>query len=407
MWFENDKQRTGENMIKKVQTFDELVKWADKDSKTVIISEGTGKGQKFDELRKKGKLVLGGGALNDKMENDRAFGQEVAKAAGMRIPSATEVSNIDDAIKTISKQQDDEEWYFKPSRNVGTGGVTYCGKDVPDLVRYLEYVKHLDGDMPGILQKKIDGLVLNMTGWWTGKKFIGPYSYLIEYKKMMAGNNGPNTGSALNTIWFMDKLPRLAKELHWNTFEGLMAKLEAVPGTYDVNAVIPEHGAPYFLEMGPRFGYDYDLVWLPGLTRELGETVYEWATGTLKEIPVDTGKIYSGVRVSLMPYPWESLHSSEKSAMYEPIDNFPELDEFSPYGIMMNDEGKYEVGDPWGLIGVMIASTKNMDMNKRLIYNNLKELRLANACFRSDYGQQEKEDIKKLKGLNYEIPKGM
>jgi phosphoribosylamine--glycine ligase len=407
-WVKEENDRVGENLIERARSLDALLEWGDKDPKTLYINEGTGLGKESDRLRKDGKLVVGGGIFNDRIERDRAFGEEVAKASNIRIPPSVAASSIDEAIKFLAGRPDNERWYFKPSKETGESE-TYGGLDIEDLIRHLDQRKKQFGDLPGILQKKIDGVVLSTTAWWNGKNFIRPFIGMLEYKKFMNDNVGPNTGCALNTVWFYEKdSPRIARELKWETMEKLWQKLDPCPGPYDINAIIDEKGRALFLEQGPRFGYDEDVTWPTGLTQPLGETLLALAQKRLRDIPVDTTRIYAGVRLSVEPYPWASLHSHKQSAVLTPIGGVDDIvgEEFSPYGVMKDEDGKLAVADPLGLVGVAIGTGPSPASAWQACYRVVNKMKISDVQYRTDGGKQDKKDFRIMKGHNYDVPRG-
>ena len=61
-----------DGFVPKCKNWEKEVDWAD----IVIFDDVLGMGTWAEEVRKKGKLVVGGTAYTDRLEDDRTFGQE-------------------------------------------------------------------------------------------------------------------------------------------------------------------------------------------------------------------------------------------------------------------------------------------------------------------------------------------
>ena len=61
--------------IEKIDNWEAHKDWAD----IIVFDDVLGMGEKADQVRKQGKLVVGGTAYTDKLEDERAFGQEELK----------------------------------------------------------------------------------------------------------------------------------------------------------------------------------------------------------------------------------------------------------------------------------------------------------------------------------------
>jgi len=70
----------GDGFVPKVESWEDHKDWAD-----VIVFDDSDYGTLPERLRKEGKGVVGGTAYTDRLEEDRDFGQEEMKAAGMAI----------------------------------------------------------------------------------------------------------------------------------------------------------------------------------------------------------------------------------------------------------------------------------------------------------------------------------
>jgi phosphoribosylamine---glycine ligase len=85
------------------------VDWAD----LIVFDDVLGQGTHADRLRKAGKLVVGGTPYSDRLEDDRAFGQQELKNAGVSIIPQENFTSFDDAIKFV--ESNPGRYVIKPS----------------------------------------------------------------------------------------------------------------------------------------------------------------------------------------------------------------------------------------------------------------------------------------------------
>ena len=83
-----------DGFLEKVDDYKKFIDWAD-----VVVFDDVGFGEEADELRKKGKLVVGGSEYTDKLEKDREFGQAEMKRVGMLTLPHWDFSDYDAGFK--------------------------------------------------------------------------------------------------------------------------------------------------------------------------------------------------------------------------------------------------------------------------------------------------------------------
>ncbi|HEU4520723.1 MAG TPA: phosphoribosylamine--glycine ligase, partial [Thermoanaerobaculia bacterium] len=71
----------------------------------ILIFEGIGWGETQDSLRKQGFRVIGGSALGDRLETDRAFGQGVLRDLGLATAASHPFHDFDRAIKFVQQNR--------------------------------------------------------------------------------------------------------------------------------------------------------------------------------------------------------------------------------------------------------------------------------------------------------------
>src|SRR5262245_57758926 len=74
---------------------------AEADKSDVIVFDDNDYGTAAEKLRRAGKAVIGGSVYTDKLEDDRDFGQEEMKAAGLEILPKRDFDSFDAAIKFV------------------------------------------------------------------------------------------------------------------------------------------------------------------------------------------------------------------------------------------------------------------------------------------------------------------
>ena len=98
-----------DGFVAKSDDLEKDTEWAD----IVIFDDTLGQGEKAQELRAQDKKVVGGTAYTDRLEDDRSFGQEELKKAGVNIIPYKEFDSFDDAIEHVA--QNPGRYVIKPS----------------------------------------------------------------------------------------------------------------------------------------------------------------------------------------------------------------------------------------------------------------------------------------------------
>src|SRR5258708_39270795 len=132
-------------------------KWPD----LVVFDDMLGQGAKAQALRATGKPVIGGSPYTDRLEDDRSFGQEQLKNAGVSIIPYQDFDSFDPAIEFVKKNPD--RYVIKPSgeaQNVKRRLFVGEEEDGQDVCRVLEaYHKAFSDDIKAFhLQRRINGV---------------------------------------------------------------------------------------------------------------------------------------------------------------------------------------------------------------------------------------------------------
>src|SRR3974390_611183 len=134
----DEKERDiGDGFVPKVDDWESETDWAH----VIVFDDTLGQGEKAQARRARGKRVIGGTPYTDRLEDDRSFGQEELKKAGINIVPYREFDNFDDAIAFVKQSPD--RYVIKPSGGSTVKRRLFGGdeEDGQDVIRVLEAYK--------------------------------------------------------------------------------------------------------------------------------------------------------------------------------------------------------------------------------------------------------------------------
>lgn len=390
----------GIGFVEKIPDWKNEVDWAD----IVIFDEISGFGTKAEELRKKGKLVIGGTEYTDMLEHDRSFGQEEMKKVGINIIPYTNFKSFDEAVDFVLKNPD--EYVIKPCGEVQCNkellyvGQDKTGKDVIEVLN--EYKKNWSDKMFEFqLQKKVTGVEIAVGAFFNGNEFIHPININFEHKRLFPGDVGPSTGEmgtamfwAENNKLFDKTLSRIAPKL----------KEEGYVGYIDINCIVDENEV-YPLEWTARFGYPTISIQIDGLITPIGEFLYNLSSGKKFELKLKS-TFQVGVRVVVPPFPFDDgktfdIMSKDKKVYFrKDKKKNAHLEGVHIEDVkLVNDE--FIIAGNTGLALIICGYGKNMNDATNMAYNRIKYISIPNMFYRNDIGKRWDVDEKKLKKWGY------
>lgn len=372
-------------IIKKVDAWEPHVDWCD-----LVIFDDANFGKIADELREKGKAVVGPCPYSDKLEMDRKFGQEEMKKAGMTILPNWSFKNLDDAIKFVKSNPG--RYVLKPSGIAQDEKcLTYVGKseDGSDTIAVLEnYKKKWANKIHEIqIQTFAKGVEVAVGAFFNGNDFILPAFVNFEYKKLMNGDLGPNSGETGTTGYWSEDC-----KIYKETLAKMVGPLRACgySGYMDVNCIATKE-AIYPLELTPRFGVPTIWLQMEGIKSKLGD--FFWAMGTGKKFNLDTESGFQiCVVIAVSPFPFEDPKAFDKYSKGKEI----EIKDPSAKGIYLCDVKK--IGSKWVLAGnsgyaaVCVGKGMTMHEAKENAYDLVKTIALPDSFYRTDIGHRWHKD---------------
>lgn len=261
VWFDRprkdgSKRLAGTGIIQKIDDYEELwskwIHWAD-----LIWLTGNAKYlERLEMYRKMGYPIYGSNAAAAKWETDRALGQQVMKDCGLKIIPGEEFRDHESAIRYVEKAG--TAFVSKPNGDIEDKSLSYVADSAADLVFMLEkwkknpeFVKHAK-ERGFIIQKKIVGTEMGVGGFFGPGGWSKWWEEAFEFKKLMPGDLGPNTGEQGTLTRFVEKskladmvLKPITKKLHEIEFVGCV----------NINCIIDDAGTPWPMEFTTREGW--------------------------------------------------------------------------------------------------------------------------------------------------------
>jgi phosphoribosylamine--glycine ligase len=370
-----------DGFVEKIDAWEPFQEWAD-----VIVFDSCGFGVLADEMRAKGKLVVGGSAYTDRLEMDREFGQTEMKRSGLSILPHWEFTDYDEAIRFIKEHpmryvfkpsgEETLDWYLKSLLFLGQ---EEDGKDILALLEHnkknwSEKIKKFQ------LQKFATGVEVAVSAFFNGNDFIYPINTNFEHKKLFPGDIGPYTGEMGTLLYW--------SEPH-NLFNATLLKMRdrlrksGYVGCIDINCIVNGKGI-YPLEFTARFGYPTISIMMEGVQSPWGEFLYALAKGENYKLKTQRG-FQIGVVVAVPPFPY---YDKEQFKMYKNTSIIFKKPNFN--GVHLGDVKL--VDNDWKLAGeagyaLVITGSSNTVLGARKeVYHRIDNIILQNMFYRTDIG---------------------
>jgi len=383
-----------DGFLEKVDDWKKFIDWCD-----VVVFDDFGFGKEADELRKKGKLIVGGSEYTDKLEENREFGQSEMKRMGMLTLPHWDFFNYDLALKFI--EENPGRYVYKPSgfMQSDSKGLLFLGKDedgkdIYEIIRSNRKV--LEKKVKQFqLQKFVQGVEVAVGAFFNGNDFIYPININFEHKKLFPGDIGPFTGEMGNLMYwsgpniiFKSTLEKMKEEIRKSGYVGYI----------DINCIANARGI-YPLEWTCRFGYPTISIQMEGALSEWGNFMHSIAKGENFDLKTKKG-FQVGVVCAVPPFPYDDKNEMSIYKDLSIIFKKPNLE-----GIHLGDvklvEGNWQIAGETGYAIVVTGSGVTVEDARKQVYGRLDNVLLQNMFYRTDIGLGWYQDSDKLQTWGY------
>ncbi len=387
---------SADGLVPKVDNWEKEVAWAD----IIVFDDVLGMGTWAEKLRTKGKLVVGGTAYTDRLEDDRGFGQEELKRVGINIIPYHDFYNFDEAIEYVKNNPG--RYVIKPSgeaQNVKRFLFIGEEEDGKDVLQVLNIYKKIWSDKIKVfqLQKRVSGVEVAVGAFFNGNEFLYPININFEHKRLFPGNIGPMTGE-MGTSMFWSEPNRLFNNT-LKKLEGILKEQHYV-GYIDLNCIVNNNGI-YPLEFTARFGYPTIQIQIEGINMPAGAFLYEMAAGTLTKFKTKSG-FQTGLRIVVPPFPYGHDVKNESEVSKDLVILFRK-ENFD--GVHLEDakviNGEWLVAGESGVVFVIVGTGSTMKQAQQQMYSRVNNILIPNMFYRDDIGDRWFEDSDKLHNWGY------
>lgn len=390
-----DNQDIADGFVPKTEDWENEIDWAD----IIVFDDVLGQGKIAQQLRRSGKKVVGGTEYTDKLEDDRAFGQEELKKHGINILPYRDFTSFDDAIEFV--RENPSRYVVKPSGEAqNIKRMLFVGEeeDGKDVIQVLEAYRKVSTEDIKVfqLQRKVTGVEIAVGAFFNGNNFVYPININFEHKKLFPGQIGPSTGEMGTSMYWSG-----ANKIFNSTLLKLEPKLkeEGYVGYIDINCIVNANGI-YPLEFTARFGYPTIFIHQEGIQLAMADFLYGLAEGSLNEFKGKKG-FQVGVRIVVPPYPFDDQDTFERYS-----NNAAVLFKKQNYdGIHIEDvknvNGQWLVAGTSGVVLVVVGTGQTMKQAQNQVYNRIRNIMIPNMYYRTDIGDRWFEDCDRLHTWGY------
>lgn len=371
----------------------------------VIVFETAEHGAEQDALRRDGFSVIGGSALGDRLENDRAYGQSVLSAAGLRGIPTHSFEDFDAALAFIAAHP--RRYVFKLNGSESASFRNYVGRaeDGSDLLALLRgqrarLAKVGLGHSSFVLMQHVTGVETGIGAYFDGTEFLQPACLDWEHKRLFPGELGELTGEMGTLVTYQD-----TRTLFMHTLSKLTPVLResGYVGYINLNTIVNERGI-WPLELTCRFGY-------PGFAVLEALQLTPWAAlfrSLLRQSAprFDVAPGYAvGVVLTVPPFPYRYGYDDLSRGLPVLLD--PELGQAARHPglhwaeVAHDATGQLVTSGLTGYIGVATGRGATVPDARHAAYGLAQRVFVPNLRYRTDIGQHFAPQQRALRRLGY------
>ncbi|THD80505.1 MAG: phosphoribosylamine--glycine ligase [Phenylobacterium sp.] len=347
------------------------------------VSEGFGALQ--DQLRADGFQVIGGSAYGDRLENDRAYAQDLLAELGFPSGHVWTFPGPHEALAFIADNPG--RYVLKYSGPDHASSDNYLGQladgaDVVAVLRSRSAAAPGAGD-PLILMRFIEGVEMGVGAYFNGEAFIRPACLDWEHKRFFNGDLGELTGE-MGTVVTYDRTERF--------FERTLARMEphlrahGHVGYVNLNTIVNDAGI-WPLEFSCRFGYPGYAILSPLQADGWGDLLHAMVRRTPARMATRPG-FCLGVVLTTPPFPYTRKQVAEPVGLPVLIEGGLDLRRHHLGEVGLDAAGQLVTSGLYGWTLVATGEGPTIAQAQREAYRTAQGVFAPNLRYRTDIGDR-------------------
>lgn len=390
----------GKGLAHRIGDWKASMRWAD----LIVCSDNARFIPDLEPFRKAGFPIFGPNVETTAWELDRAKGMSIFESCGIKTIPSTPFKSYSEAQAFLKANP--ARYVCKPNGDVDKA-LSYVSKGPADLSFMLDHWSRTLPRPEGfIFQSFLPGIEMAVGGFVGRDGFLSHFLENFEFKKLMPGECGPNTGEMGTALKYVTaEESRLAREVLLPLEPELIR--QGYTGFIDVSVIIDKKGNPWPLEFTTRPGWP-----LFQIQQILHNESATWMKDALSGLDTfrPRSDIAVGVVVAIPDFPYGKIpredvcgfpvwgmekhryfmHPSELQLGCAPTDRDGELKE-EP---VMVSAGNY----------LLTVTGRGMYVGSacEMAYTHLKDLIIPNSpMYRNDIGKRLEGQLPELQAMGY------
>ena len=362
--------------------------WVGQDG--VVLFEKVGQGAQQDALRAEGYRVIGGSVLGDRLEYDRAFGQQALREIGLQTAPAHEFPDAGAAAAWLRAH---------PGRMVlkhfNNARATFVGTHEAGL----DVLYQLHHAPPGakLLMPVLDGVEVGVGAYFDGAAFLEPACIDFEHKRFFPGEIGEMTGEMGTVVRYRGAGPIFRATLQ--RLAPLFAAAGHV-GYVNLNMIVNEGGI-WPLEFTCRFGNPGFAILSPLQSAGWGDLFARMLTGGVGTFPTAPDWC-TGIVLTIPPFPEERPGADRAGDPPILFHTPPDDPAHFHYSDMRAEEGQLFAGRRTGYAMVVTGTGDSIAASQDAALGRARSVCIPDLRYRADIGERVRlNDAGRLRELGW------